>query len=374
MPPGNGTSTCGVAVSARIHALTWAWWALAVVVSIQLAPAPLYVVVALGAVGIVVETHARPGPLAGAFPLLVGMAVVFSLVRVVLTALTTHPDGVVLIRVPEATLPPLLGGFTVGGDVVRSVVLASLAEGLVVVGVIAAFAAMNAVVAHDELLRAAPRAFHELGLVITVALAFVPSIVGALHAVREADRARTGGRPVRRGRLRRLVVPVLDTGMERAVHLAESMDARGFGHGDRAPGESRASVLAVLALLSLSSGFVALVGRSRGVAVALGLLGAVLTGAAVRSASRASRRVRYRPTRPGTVDLVLAAAVALSPLGLAALVLAGRDLGWDPVTSAIPPFDALALLPLAALAAPALLPPRTAPAVRAAPDPVERAA
>ena len=43
-----------------------------------------------------------------------------------------------------------------------------------------------------------PRAFHELGLVVTIALAFVPSTLAALRASRESDRARTGGVVVRK--------------------------------------------------------------------------------------------------------------------------------------------------------------------------------
>src|SRR5207253_8636159 len=109
--------------------------------------------------------------------------------------------------------PRMLGGFRVGGTVVLPVVLQSATEGFAVVGIMAVFGAFNAVVSHYELVRAAPRAFFEPGLVLTVALAFVPSTVAAVSAVREADRARTGGRVVRRGRLVRLTVPILETGM-----------------------------------------------------------------------------------------------------------------------------------------------------------------
>ena len=70
---------------------------------------------------------------------------------------------------------------------------------------------------------------------IVVALAFVPSTLAAIHDVRDADRARTGGRVVRRGRLLRQVVPVLELGLERAVTLAESMDSRGFARTGPSP-------------------------------------------------------------------------------------------------------------------------------------------
>ena len=60
----------------------------------------------------------------------------------------------------------------------------------------AVFGAFNAIVSHYELVQSSPRAFHELGVVTTVALAFVPSTIESVSAVREADRARTGGRSV----------------------------------------------------------------------------------------------------------------------------------------------------------------------------------
>ena len=133
-----------------------------------------------------------------------------------------------LFTTPHFGLPRLLGGFTVGGPVALPIVLHSLAEGFAIVGVMAVFGAFNAVVSHSELVQSTPRAFYELGLVVVVALAFVPSTLGAIQDVRDADRARTGGRVVRRGRLLRQIVPVLELGLERAVTLSESMDARGF--------------------------------------------------------------------------------------------------------------------------------------------------
>src|SRR4029079_2989200 len=123
----------------------------------------------------------------------------------------------------------------VGGSVELPVILQSLAEGFAIVGMMAVFGAFNGVVTHSELVQSTPRAFYEVGLVVVVALAFVPSTLAAIGDVRDADRARTGGRVVRRGRLIRQLVPVLELGMERAVTLAESMDARGFARGGAGP-------------------------------------------------------------------------------------------------------------------------------------------
>ena len=113
-------------------------------------------------------------------------------IRVALTAATTHTGtGTVLFTTPSFTLPQLLGGFTVGGPVEAEILLQAAAEGFVVVGVMAVFGAFNAVVSHYELVQSTPRAFYELGLVVTVVLVFVPSTIQAIGAVRVQ---RMGGR------------------------------------------------------------------------------------------------------------------------------------------------------------------------------------
>ena len=65
--------------------------------------------------------HGLDSPFARAFPILVTVGVVFALVRVALTAATTHTNaGPVLFTTPDFTLPTILGGFTVGGPIERA--------------------------------------------------------------------------------------------------------------------------------------------------------------------------------------------------------------------------------------------------------------
>ena len=188
--------------------------------------------IAIAVVALVTETHRHESRIARALPVLLARrGHLLRCCGCVLVLLTTHIGAEAFATVPEATLPRLLGGFTVGGSLEWAVLWQAVAEGFVVIGVMAAFGGFNALASHHELVQRLPRAFHEAGVVLTVALAFVPSTLVAVGQVREADRARTGGRLVRRGRLVRLVVPVLELGLERAVNLAESMDARGFGRG-----------------------------------------------------------------------------------------------------------------------------------------------
>ena len=348
-------------MTTRFHSLAWLAWALAAVAALQLAPSALYVAIVVLVAMLVVEVHGRSSRLARTFPFFMTLGAVFGLARVAIAALTTHGAGRVLVTLPSARLPRALGGFTVGGSIELEVILRAASEAFVIVAMIAVFGAWNAVVAHDEILQAVPRAFHEIGLIVSVALAFVPSTLVSVRMTREADRARTGGVVVRRGRLVRLVVPVLERGMERAVSLAESMDSRGFGHLPPGPTEAGSAWFAMGALVALGGAFAALVGRASATANVLGVVGATCTVAAVVLASRSSRRVRYRPRRMTRADWWMAAASALAPLTIGVFALTGdRTLTWEPGRLQVPGFNPLVALALLALAAPAAFPPRAA--------------
>jgi energy-coupling factor transport system permease protein len=219
----------------------------------------------------------------------------------------------------------------------------------------AVFGAFNAVVSHYELVQSTPRAFYELGLVVTVALAFVPSTIQAITAVREADRARTGGRVVRRGRLIRQVIPVLESGMERAVNLAESMDARGFAYGGASALDRVAGWAGFASLLALGGTFVALVGRASTIALLLGAAGVGLLLVAVWAASAARHRSRSRPRRFTRADGAMAAIALLSPIGIVALSAGDEStLTWAATPLHWPAFAVLPLIALVALLAPLL--------------------
>jgi energy-coupling factor transport system permease protein len=112
-----------------------------------------------------------------------------------------------------------------------NIVYAAL-EGARLAVILIVFGTFNAVTDPYGVLRLAPRRFHEPALAAALALSIAPRTIDGLHRVREAQAMR--GIEVRGMRtLPALVVPVLETGMEEAVTLAESMDSRGHGRGTR---------------------------------------------------------------------------------------------------------------------------------------------
>ncbi len=205
-------------------------------------------------------------------------------------------------------------------------------------GVIAVFAAFNAVASHYELVQSAPRAFYEIGLIVVVALAFVPSTIAAVVDVREADRARTGGRVVRRGRLLRQLVPVLESGLERAVNLAESMDSRGFAHGGAAPGNAPRAGSAPRRCSRSPARSSRSSARATEVAAGLGLAGLVGVVAAIRLASTGETRGRYRPRHLTRADRLVCGAAIATPVALGHPLARGRRqpvVGGEPAALAV---------------------------------------
>jgi energy-coupling factor transport system permease protein len=332
-------------------------WAIAASLTVQIAPNPLYVGLVVLICSLLVGLHRTDRVLSRAFPIMLGLGVLFACIRVGLTVLTTHGSGgTVLMTLPEATLPRLLGGFTVGGPIEAPVLAQAVADAVPVIGIMAAFGAFNSVVAHHELLRSVPQAFHEPALVVTVAITLVPATMRAVHDTREADRARAG-RTRRRGRIRRTLLPVLETGMERAVSLAESMDSRGFARRRATTTEHVASWITLLGLITVAGGFLALVAREQLPAAILGGAGALLILGAVVVASRAGEVTRYRPRHLSVRDLAVMAASIGAPLALAAAAALGDPtLTW--VTSPLhaPSVDVVPLLAIALLLAPVLVP------------------
>lgn len=334
----------------------WLAWALAAATSVQLAPNPIYVAVVIAIAMTVVAVNTRRTALSAAFPIILGVAGLFAVLRVLLTVITTHGTGDVLLRLPAGRLPTILGGFVVGGTVEAQVLARAAAESFALVGMLAAFGAFNAVVSHYELVESAPRAFHELGLAVIVALSFVPATVASITGIREADRARTGGRVVRRGRLLRQLVPLLATGMERATALSESMDARGFGYRRATRPDRLVAVGTAAALVALAAALVALIGRATAVAFSLATAGAGLLLVVVVASSRASSRTRYRSRHLGPRGIAIAAATWVGPVILIALTARNDpSLLWPGPRLGMPTVSAVAVAALAALALPAFV-------------------
>ena len=212
-----------------LNARAWLMWIAASLTVAMLATNPLYLVIVLLCAALV-----RAGFGTGDSPLPVwrfGLTVVaFSTFY---NALLTHFGSTVLVTLPRAL--PL-----VGGPVTLEAAAFGASRGLALWTLFAVSTLLNDVISPYELVRLTPRFLRQAGLVVSIMLAFVPQTVRSFHQVREAQAIR--GHRLRGVRdLTALLVPLMTDSLEKAVQLAEAMEARGYGKTQISKTQSPAS-------------------------------------------------------------------------------------------------------------------------------------
>jgi energy-coupling factor transport system permease protein len=318
---------------------------------------PLYLALVLCSAWLVLGTAGRSSTVGTSWASLIRIGLFLILLTIPFNALANHSGQVVLFRLP-------LGWPVVGGAVTLEAVVAGAVNGLGLFTILVVFAAFNAAADQYELLRAMPAFLFQAGVVVTIAITFVPVLMQSAQEIREAQRIR--GHRFRGVRaLLPLILPLLATSLERAIQLAETMEARGFGASVR-PAPRRQAVLVLLgtlaALLALLVGLFLLAYRPAGGAWgrALALFGGLGLLAVFWLQGRRVQRTRYRRSRWQWRDTVV---TATSLVALGALLAARRFypamlvyLPYPPGTL-LPPFNPWLGVALVMLATPALLAP-----------------
>ncbi len=241
--------------------LPWLLWAAAILLVAASTRHPLPLLILLLAVGGAAHRYRKPFPWR--------MTLTLVAVGAFWNLLGVHVGSHVLFRLP-ATWPLLGGPWTL------EALLYGAANGLALAVILAAFALVFDLLSPRELARMTPAALYEAGLVLSVALTFVPQGRESLREIRQAQALRGY-----RGRgwrdLPPLLFPFLTLALEDALALADSLEARGFV-SRRAPLAlgTRLLLLAALLLPLLGSGLM-LVGRkgAGGLALFLGFLALV---------------------------------------------------------------------------------------------------
>jgi energy-coupling factor transport system permease protein len=336
----------------ELHPVAWLLWASAAGVTALLARNPLYLMLIILVSGIVLAGQRRAAHAAlfsrGGLVRFALLAVILSLV---LNMLFSHSGRTVLLRLPPEV--PYIGG-----PITLEAALYGLTTGLTIVALLLIMMAFNAAVEPMQLLRYLPSALYSAGLVLSIALTFAPQTKRALDEIREAQQVR-GHRPRGLRDLPPLVVPLITTGLENAMGLAEAMAARGFGRTTNGSNSALFTGGLALASLGLLVGLAAYGFRPVLAPVALGLVivsAAALIGLLWQSGRNVSRS-RYRDRRWRLPDALVAAQSAALLAGVLALYFTDAAmLSYNPYPqAALPPFSPLIGAALLVLAAPALV-------------------
>lgn len=324
----------------------WLLWAVTMLVTASTTRNPLYTAIMLLVAMVVGATCAtderQPAPLS---PLQFGiMAVPLS---ALFNGLTVHFGETVLFILPDWL--PLLGG-----AVTLEAIIFGAINGLALTVIFSSFSIFNAVTPVRDLIKLTPRAFHEAGVVLSIALTFIPQTARSLQRIREAQAVR--GHRVRGLRdWLPVVIPLLTSGLERSMGLAEAMVARGYGATSDKGHSLRRQGLLALGLLVLLAGWLTYLFRpaEQIVGIAAMIAGASLIGGVVWMTGRSVSHTVYRPRHWTYYDT---AATVGCGLTLAIAVTCRETLYYSPYPRLTAPlFNPLVGFGLLGLAVPALI-------------------
>ncbi|HEY0071476.1 MAG TPA: energy-coupling factor transporter transmembrane component T [Chloroflexia bacterium] len=282
--------------------------------------------------------------------------VVLLLIVTIFKGLSVHTGVTVLFRLPEEW--PLVGGpITAEGLTYAGLDVLSLLT------VLAIFTAFTAGADYYAMLRSVPAFMHQVGLITSIAITFVPQTITRFTEIREAQALR-GHRVRRVGDLVPIIIPLLAGGMERSMNLAEAMEARGFSR--HAPGTHKLPPILVqsgvavgLGLTLVGAAFLAFFAHAPLIGWSTIAVGVCLMGATLWVVSARSKRTRYRRSVWRDIDtLLVVPSLAIAGILLLYKAVAPGTLIYDPLSRLrmyVPPFDPVLALTLACLSVPALV-------------------
>ena len=342
------------------HTLSWVIWLIAAAVPAFALRNPFYLALLLGAAWIIYTTLGRSTPIGSSWGSFVKLGIFLFALAIPFNALSVHIGQIVLFRLPESW--PIIGGV-----ITLEAIIAGAVSGLTLLTILVVFAAFNAVVDHYQLLRATPSFLFQAGVIISIAITFVPQMVLSAREIRQAQRIR--GHRFRGLRdLLPLIIPLLANSLERSIQLAETMEARGFSTAVNPPSRrhailSQAGLLA--ALVAVLAGLALLAFYPQGRVWNWLLLGAGILGmvAFFGFHGRQVRRTRYRRPAWHARDTVVTIACIISvAIVVAVRLTAPETLYYSPYppNPLLPSFNPLVGAALLLLTVPAIVAPHDA--------------
>lgn len=206
----------------------WTFWAffIALASGVVISNSAISATAALVIATLIVLRFKSDGPWSASFRWSLYAGLYLLVIRTLTAILIGVPrPGNTLFSVPRISLPSWLPGIRIGGDVTLERLSSSLHEALIIATVIALFGAANSVTSPHKLLRTFPAYIYQLSVALTIATSVFPQLVTSIGRIRRAQMIRNGKRP----RLSTIALPLLEESLTRAVHLAESMESRGYG-------------------------------------------------------------------------------------------------------------------------------------------------
>lgn len=201
----------------KVHPWSWLiWFATAAVLSLTTRN-PYYSLILLVSALLATQRYGNRDTLGISLGRISLVIILFSTIYAVLFI---HIGDHVLLRLPDWPL--------IGGAITLEAAADGVRNGIVLITLIAIFLAFNSIIPVSTLVRLIPSSLKDIGVVLLVAVTYVPETRSQLRRIQEAQAIR--GHEIKGLKdWRPVLIPLLIAGFERSLRLSETMVARGYG-------------------------------------------------------------------------------------------------------------------------------------------------
>ncbi len=340
----NPQNSSPVSPAISLDARAWLVWVVAAAVVTMAAPNPLYTLIVLLAALIARQSQSAGIGLNLPLLRLGGFILLFS---TIFNMLWIHTGENVMWRLPD-TWPLIGGAWTLEAAVY------GLINGLLLLTLLVVFQSFGSGVSSGDLVKLMPGALRDLGVVMLIALTYVPETRRQLMRIQQAQAVR-GHRLQGWRDWRPIAVPLLVGGLERAMAVAESMVARGYGATANSRQHTPVQFGLLLGITAVFAGWLVILWQQWWGWLLMGG-GGLLILLLLWWLGRRTLRTRYM-ARPWKTQDSLVAGTAVFVLFITLLPVPGFDiLPYSPFPAlSFPPFQTLSGAALTLLALPGVI-------------------
>lgn len=233
---------------------TWLIWFLAALTVVFLAKNPFYLGLVVFIITMVFFIFRTKGEDNKIWKTYVRAGLILIFLSIIYNTFTVHYGDTILFSLNHK-IP------VIGGNITLEAIIYGALFGIVFLSMLCLFAVLSVVTDSYRILRLTPSVLRETAVIISIAMNFVPQTISQAREIKEAQLIRgvnfNGGVIKKVRNYSAMLLPVLITGLERALTVSESMDSRGFG-GIKEQSSLREKILILIALLILFIGIIML--------------------------------------------------------------------------------------------------------------------
>ena len=216
-----------------MNSATWWIWSVALAVAALRGGENLIVIITILIFIFVVAKRGTESLWGNSFKFALRLALFAVVVRFIFAVIIgTYLPGNVVFTLPQLQMPEWLAGVRIGGEVTEQRLLSVLDESLTFALIVIAFGAASSLSSPIQIIKMMSSRLYLFGVTLIIAVSVLPQILASYQRIKMARKFR-GEEKISLRNFNKVLTPVLEESLERAIDLSAAMESRGFGYSKK---------------------------------------------------------------------------------------------------------------------------------------------